>query len=717
MTTDSIPEAVPEPTPLDALRQAAEDIVMGRIQRASLDRRRLSIEEEQSVIHDLQVYQIELELQNEELRRTQNALEASRARYFDLYDLAPVGYFTLNDAGAILEANLAGASLLGIPRVMLVKKFFSRYVVPEDGDTYYLRHRRLLKTGAPEAFEIRLSKNDGTTLTAWLDITVAHDDKGVAICRLVVSDISERKAIQEKLRESQSLLQAAGKMARIGGWAVQLPQNTLTWSDEICTMLDYPKGTVPQMSDLHSLYPRAAYAVIATALKACVMEGVPFDFELDVYTAKRRSITVRAIGQAVRDASGNTCRIEGALQDITDGKKALQAQASLETQLRESQKMEAIGTLAAGIAHDFNNILGTILGNTELARKDCGWNHQALISLEEINKASLRAQDLVQQILSFARRQPTSRRVMSLQPIVEESVRLMRAVLPGGARVDCYCAVEAPTVAANPTQVKQVLLNLGANAAHAMQGQSSDIFIRVESYTKERFDTHGSPHLKPGHYARIVFSDTGRGMDAATQKRIFEPFFTTKPAGSGTGLGLAVVHGIMQSHEGVITVSSEPGKGSRFELYFPSASGNVAGLGANEVAGPASEGAGQKILYIDDDESQLFMVKRMMERWGYSVITYREQREAIEAVKSGEIHFDLVITDFNMPGLSGLEVACALRDAQPALPVFMVSGYINDQLRAQAAAAGVRELFCKPHEEEEIRDALQRVLKPPLKSI
>jgi CheY-like chemotaxis protein len=202
-------------------------------------------------------------------------------------------------------------------------------------------------------------------------------------------------------------------------------------------------------------------------------------------------------------------------------------------------------------------------------------------------------------------------------------------------------------------------------------------------------------------------------MDPATQKRIFEPFFTTKPVGEGTGLGLSVVHGIMQNHAGAILVSSEVGQGSRFELYFPTAGSTVGSLSPHEVAGPSSEGAGQKILYLDDDESQLFMVQRMMERWGYSVITYREQREAIEAVAAGEIHFDLVITDFKMPGMSGLEVARALREVRPDLPVLMVSGYINDPLRAQATAAGVRELFSKPHEEEDLRDAVQLLLPPP----
>jgi CheY-like chemotaxis protein len=289
----------------------------------------------------------------------------------------------------------------------------------------------------------------------------------------------------------------------------------------------------------------------------------------------------------------------------------------------------------------------------------------------------------------------------------------MRAVLPGGVRLDCYCDSDTPAVAANSTQVKQVLLNLGANAAQAMKGRAGEIVVRLERFTQDASSQETSANLKPGQYARILFSDTGHGMDAETQRRIFEPFFTTKPLGQGTGLGLAVVHGIMHAHQGAILVSSEPGKGSRFELYFPSSVASAGALGPSEVSGPASEGCGQQILYVDDDESQMFLLKRMLERWGYSVHTYREQREAIEAVKAGEIRFALVITDFKMPGLSGLEVACAVREARPELPVIMISGYINDELRAQATSAGIRELFSKPHEVEDLRDAVQRLIPPP----
>ena len=696
--------------PMEMLRQQAEKIARDQAGRVLENLNALSPADGQRLLHDLQVHQIELELQNEELRQAQNALEASRARYFDLYDLAPVGYFTLDENGLILEANLTGAALLGVARGTLAKQPLSRFIVGEDSDDYYLHRKQLFKTGAPQAFELRVARKDSAPFTAWMEATVAPADGGAPVCRVVVSDITERKAIQEKLRHSESLLQTAGKMAHVGGWAIILPDNDLIWSDEMYAILDFPKGMIPPLAEALSLYPPASYEIISGALQSCARDGTPFDCELEIFTAKRRRLNVRAIGQAVRDTHGKVTGIEGAFQDITERKKAEQVHASLEAQLRESQKMEAIGTLAGGIAHDFNNILGTILGNAELARHDAGANWQALVSLDEIQKAGHRARDLVQQILSFSRRQPTSRRVMSLPAVAEESARLLRAALPGGVRIECRCAADTPSVVADPTQVQQVLLNLGNNAAPAMEGRSGSIDISVEGITLDEASARFDLNLRPGRYARIVVSDTGHGMNAATQRRIFEPFFTTKPAGKGTGLGLSVVHGTMQAHEGAIIAHSEPGKGSRFELYFPHAREVAAALGPTGETRPASEGRGQHILYIDDDEAQVFLIKRMLERWGYRVSAYLEQREALDALLGGELRFDLVVTDFNMPGMSGLEVARAIRDAQPDLPVIVVSGYITDALRTQAEAAGVRELISKPHEVEELRDVIQRLV-------
>jgi len=399
------------------------------------------------------------------------------------------------------------------------------------------------------------------------------------------------------------------------------------------------------------------------------------------------------------------------IRDVTERKREERKHMMLADQLRESQKMEALGTLAGGVAHDFNNILGTILINIQLARRDAAANWKALVSLEEIEKAARRAGDLVQQILAFGRREMRSRQVISLPSAVEESVRLLRAALTGKVGVEYHYATDTPWVLVDVTQVQQVVLNLGNNAAYAMEGRAGSIDIRVDGVTLDAAAARLHPNLRPGLYARIVVSDTGQGMDMGTQKRIFEPFFTTKPHGEGTGLGLAVVHGILQHHEAGIVVHSEPGRGSRFEVYFPGVNDLADALGTDAASGEANQRRGH-ILYIDDDQPQLFASKRMLESWGYRVSAYYQQREALEAVLVDKSHFDLLVTDFKMPGTSGLEVARAIHNVLPKLPMIMVSGYITDELRGQAAAAGVQELIAKPQDLEELRDAVQRLITP-----
>lgn len=396
----------------------------------------------------------------------------------------------------------------------------------------------------------------------------------------------------------------------------------------------------------------------------------------------------------------------GFIRDLTERRRVERERESLETQLRQSQKMEAMGTLAGGIAHDFNNILAAILGNAALAREDAGPDSPVVKSVDEIDKAANRARDLVGQILSFSRRQPTSRVPIALPTIVEESVRLLRSTLSARVAMEWHYSGHVPMVLADRTQVLQVLLNLGSNAAHAMAGRSGNIDIAVERVELDEAATSRVPDLRAGTYARITFSDTGHGMDRQTQQRIFEPFFTTKPSGEGTGLGLSVVHGIMRTHEGAITVHSERAKGSRFALYFPAAPVLDAATVLKEPAAPIPM-TGQRILYIDDDSALVELFTRQLERRGYGVKGCVDADDALEHLRADPEGFDLVITDYNMPRMSGLDVARAVRDIRPGLPVIVTSGYITEQLRSQAAEAGVAAVISKPNTVEELGELLQ----------
>ena len=417
--------------------------------------------------------------------------------------------------------------------------------------------------------------------------------------------------------------------------------------------------------------------------------------------------------------------------DITERVRTEAARDQLQAQLRESQKMEALGTLAGGVAHDFNNIVATIMGNVELACQDVGPAHAALESLEEIRKSSLRAKELVQQILAFGRRQSLKRELISLEQVVTESTRFLRAMLPAGVALDVECAAGVPLVLADANQIQQVLLNLCGNAWQALQGQDRQgaIAIRLEQRTvseasKMEDDRRSNPErleLRPGRYVCLSVRDNGCGMDAATRARIFEPFFTTKQVGEGTGLGLSVVHSIVQDHDASIEVRSSLGAGTAFCIYFtaekepdpgayspPPELGRYA-LDTGGAKAPMPHGEGRHILYVDDDESIIFLMTRLLQRQGYRVTGYTDPRAAIAAVRSDADDYTMLVTDYNMPGMSGLELARELREIRPDLPIALASGYITEELRAKAPAAGVSELVYKPNTVDELCEVVARL--------
>jgi len=400
--------------------------------------------------------------------------------------------------------------------------------------------------------------------------------------------------------------------------------------------------------------------------------------------------------------------------DITERKQAEAARASLEAQLRESQKMEAMGVLAGGVAHDFNNIVATILGNVALAQKDmaAGEVAGARVSLEEIAKAGKRAKAIVQQILTFSRKQQQELTIQPLRPLLEEALRLLRATLPSAVQISTAFADAPLAVRADAVQIGQVLVNLCTNAWHALEGNAGRISIELtEVWVDPNHDRlHG---LACGRYARITVTDNGRGMDKATQARIFEPFFTTKGVGVGTGLGLSVVHGIVGSHQGVITVNSTPGQGSRFEVYLPMAQAPIEALSAAPVAPtptPPPQVQGKHVLYLDDDVSLVFLVTRILKRQGYRVSGFERAEAALDAVRANPSDFDLVVTDFNMPGLSGLDVTKELQRIRPGLPVVITSGYVSAQLTTDARACGAREVLYKPNTVDELCERIEKCL-------
>ena len=385
----------------------------------------------------------------------------------------------------------------------------------------------------------------------------------------------------------------------------------------------------------------------------------------------------------------------------------------IEAELRESQKMQAIGTMAGGIAHDFNNILAAILGNVTLAREDTAADSPAHTSLIEIEKAGRRARDLVRQILTFSRKEPPRREQVDLPDIVTEVVRLLRINLPDNIELQVLCDAGTPAVMAEATQVQQALLNLCGNAIHAIGPKRGTVSIErcAVAPSQANFERRSTAR---GPEVRLAVRDTGSGIDADTLQRVFEPFFTTKPTGQGTGLGLAVVHGVMRSHGGYAHVNSTPGLGSVFTMNFPAgpvpdAVDRVPGRKPAPLV-DATPSAGQHVMYVDDDQALVFLVERALKRRGMRVSSFTDPLAALTAMRAHPNDFDLVVTDHNMPGFSGIELLQAAREIRADLPVALASGYVTTDIEQAAFAAGAKALIHKPNDVNDMVDTLQRLL-------
>ena len=361
------------------------------------------------------------------------------------------------------------------------------------------------------------------------------------------------------------------------------------------------------------------------------------------------------------------------IRDVSYRVRMEEERARIEARLRQVQKMESLGTLAGGIAHDFNNLLTVIAGGLELAKIRVGSSHDANEPLNSATTAAARAKELVRQILSFSRRQPTTRSSTPLAEIVDEVAQLLRASLPSGILITTAASPDTPNVFVDPSQIHQVLMNLGTNAWQAIVRPSGRISFALDHVTVQSGSPEALSGVAPGTWVRLSVEDNGIGMNRDTLERMFEPFFTTKSSGKGTGLGLAVVHGIVIDHGGTMTVTSEPQRGTTVSVYLPPTFSAGAPSKGPTVSTPP-RAATARVLLVDDELLVVEVAQELLEHLGYDVISCRRGRDAVDAVRRDPMRFDVVITDHNMPEMTGLDVARAVAAIRPDLPVVMISG-------------------------------------------
>ncbi|MGV1098453.1 hybrid sensor histidine kinase/response regulator [Thiovibrio sp. JS02] len=409
------------------------------------------------------------------------------------------------------------------------------------------------------------------------------------------------------------------------------------------------------------------------------------------------------------ELNGRKCLLESFL-DISKRVQDEKERLVLECQLRQAQKMEAIGTLAGGIAHDFNNMLHAILGYAGLLVRTLPAESEARGFALSISQAGKSAAELVKQILTFSRQSELERKPLKVQFMIKEALKLLRRTLPSTIEIREHIDLGCPPVLADSSHVHQIIMNLGTNAYHALRERGGRIAVKLDELEMARELVAELPHLTPGKYVRLTVSDDGCGMDDATRQRIFEPYFTTKKAGEGTGLGLAIVHGIMTGYGGAVSVQSRPGEGSTFTLFFPVIEQNAQqDEKKNEPGVPRLHG---RVLLVDDEEFNVVLGRHMLERAGCEVVACTDSREAMSRFLAAPDEFDLLVTDQTMPCFTGFALAGKMLAIRPDLPIILVTGHSEIVNEEMAKAIGIRKFLMKPMDLATISRAIEELLGP-----
>jgi PAS domain S-box-containing protein len=523
-----------------------------------------------------------------------------------------------------------------------------------------------------------------------------------------------RKQTEEELRESEEKFKfLAEKMADII-WTVNLNFQTTYVSPSIEKILGFTpeerkRQTLEEMITPGSL--KRTQMMFLEELRRDEAGKADPDrsviIEVEYYRKDGSIVWMENSVKAMRDNSGAIVGMYGVSRDITERKIAEEENTKLQSQLQQVQKMESIGRLAGGIAHDFNNMLGIIVGNTELAMDDVPEWNPARHNLEEIRIASIRARNMVRQIMAFSRQSPQEMKPVRISRIIKESLELLRSSIPKTIEIHQNISSESDTIRADPTQINQVLINLCTNAAHAMGEKGGVLEVSLKNIELDECSAIHYHDLSLGKYIRLTVSDTGHGIEPKIMERIFDPYFTTKGVGEGSGMGLSVVHGIVKTHGGYFLVNSELGKGTTFQVFFPYIEDEPEP--EIEIAVDIPRGK-ERILFVDDEKAMVDAIQPMIERLGYKVTARTSSIEALEAFRANPDRFDLVITDFTMPNMTGMELAKEFLKLRSDILIILCTGYSEHINEYKAKASGIRAFLTKPVFLGEIANTIRKVL-------
>jgi PAS domain S-box-containing protein len=649
---------------------------------------------------------------NEELASQAHVLRLSESRLRTLIRSEPAGVFVISAGGRLLEVNPAGLDMLeAVAMAQVGGRTLASFARTEHEQALVRLHADVMQ-GRNGSLEVELEGLAGGRF--WLEIHGAclRDDDGEVWSMLAIAhDVTRRRHAEQSLRASEEQYRLLFQNSMDAIFQTQPGGEILKANTAACELFGLDEEGIRRMGREGLLGPGdgrfdALVAKLAREGKArgviSARRGDGSSFECEVAAARY-------------DSGDGAIRTMVVLRDLTQVLEAERARRTLEARLSEAAKMEAIGQMASGIAHDFNNIVSAILGNAALARRQPGQAAATAVSLEEIEKAGVLARNMVRQLLAFASERPQERLPVALGPILQEQVGLLRATLPPEIKLEVSLPARPVFARANATQIGEVVMNLCTNAWHAAAGvRDAAVALSLHECDAPPADLWPGGIPQPGRHVCIQVADNGAGMTAGTKARIFEPFYTTKPHGEGTGLGLPMVQGIVRAHQGVLAVESREGGGSVFRIFLPLAAATEFAQPLASASAPSSlprHGVGKRVAYLDDYEGLVFLVTRALEEFGYEVQGFQHSGDLLAALKAAPDAFDIIVTDYNMPGASGVHVTRAIKAIRPDLPVLITSGLVTEKMQEAAQEAGAAAVIYKESGFEAMCASIMKALK------
>jgi PAS domain S-box-containing protein len=611
---------------------------------------------------------------------------------------------TINPQGLISDVNTATERVTGYAREKLIGTDFCEYFTnPAKAKAGY---EQAFREGTVHDYELEILHKDGHATPVLYNASIYRDESGKVVGIFAAArDISKRKMAETALRKSEETARAQHieietyyNMTPIGLCILDTDLRYVKVNQALAKINDLP-ASAHLGRTIREVVPIVADQVEQTARHVLETGESVSDIEFTVDTPTGRR-TVRATLFPFKDTYEHVTRIGVMVEDITQ-------QRQLEDQLRQSQKLEAIGTLAGGIAHDFNNILAAIIGFAEMVEEDLPSESPSIPRIGRVLSAANRGKELVRQILAFSRKAEPAREPLSLSPVIDETIQLLRASLPSTIDIKLSMKAARDTILASPTEIQQILMNLATNAFFAMREKGGTLGIRVTDIEFEPDSPVLDADVEAGEYVQLTVTDTGIGMTQDVMKRAFDPFFTTKEVGKGTGMGLAVVYGIVKSLGGTVAIESEPGIGSTFRIFLPVARTDVKSEEGREQVIPKGT---EHILFIDDEDLIVEWGQAALERLGYSVTALTDSAGALNLFSSDPSAFDLIILDQTMPKLTGLHLARKLLEIRANIPIILCTGHSDSVSPQKAREAGIRDFLMKPLGKQQLAEAIRRVL-------